>query len=417
MPPHLEGAETPGIQSLPIMENLRKLPGFRDLEKGPRQKLDRAYAVLSGLFSANGYDAIDTPFLEPTEMFLRKGGGEMASQIYSFVDPGGSPVSLRPEFTSSILRWCLEENRLDRLPLRVHYAGPVFRYRRDGNEYRQFHQAGIELIGPANPQADAEALTLACRGLAALGVSNIKLILGDLGVYNRLALQMSLSERARVFLLDNVSRLRNGADGLRDVSNRAAKYRLMPGGQEDNGVMAQLVGLKEKEARSLIAGMIEREDPASLGQRTPEEVAERLLRKSRGANEHSKMQQALSVASRLATIQGAPGPALAAAKDLLRSEGLETQALEPLSNVTSLLENADLDDASVTLDLGMARGIAYYTGIVFELIDGSSGVSLGGGGRYDGLARNMGSPKDVPALGFAYDLDRLLDRQEEGASR
>ena len=73
------------------MENLRKLPGFRDLEKGPRQDLNRAYAVLSDLFSSGGYDAIDTPFLEPTEMFLRKGGGEMASQIYSFIDPGGNP--------------------------------------------------------------------------------------------------------------------------------------------------------------------------------------------------------------------------------------------------------------------------------------------------------------------------------------
>ena len=398
------------------MENLRKLPGFRDLEKGPRQNLNRAYTVLSDLFSANSYDAIDTPFLEPTEMFLRKGGGEMASQIYSFVDPGGNPVSLRPEFTSSILRWCLEENRLDQLPIRVHYAGPVFRYRRDGDEFRQFHQAGVELIGSADSSADAEALTLACQGLSALGVSNIKLVLGDLGVYNRLALQMSLSERARVFLLDNVSRLRSGADGLRDVSNRAAKFRLMSNGQENIGVMAQLVGLKEEEARTLIAGMIEREDPASLGQRTPEEVAERLLRKARGAGEQSQMQQALSVASRLAAIQGPPVPALATAEDLLRSEGLDSQALGPLSRVTSLLKDADLDGASVTLDLGMARGIAYYTGIVFELIDGSSGISLGGGGRYDGLARNMGSPKDVPALGFAYDLDRLLDLREEGAS-
>ncbi len=397
------------------MENLKKLPGFRDLEKGPRQNLNRAYAILSDLFSAKGYHAIDTPFLEPTEMFLRKGGGEMASQIYSFVDPGGNPVSLRPEFTSSILRWCLEENRLEQLPLRVQYSGPVFRYRRDGDEFRQFHQAGIELIGSADPQADAEALTLACQGLAALGVSNIKLVLGDLGVYNRLALQMSLSERARVFLLDNVSSLRSGADGLQDVTDRASKFRLMTDGRENNGVMGQLVGLKEEEARSLIAGMIEREDPASLGQRTPEEVAERLLRKAHGAGEQSKMQQALSVASRLATIQGPPTSALASAEDLLRTEGFDAQTLDPLSNVTTLLADADLDGASVTLDLGMARGIAYYTGIVFELIDGCNGVSLGGGGRYDGLARNMGSPKDVPALGFAYDLDRLLDRREEGA--
>ena len=70
----------------------------------------------------------------------------------------------------------------------------------------------------------------------------------------------------------------------------------------------------------------------------------------------------------------------------------------------------------MTLDLGMARGIAYYTGIVFELFDNQSGLSLGGGGRYDSLARNMGSPRHIPALGFAYDLDRLLFRHEEGAS-
>ena len=59
-------------------------------------------------------------------MFLRKGGGEMASQIYSFVDPGGNPVSLRPEFTSSILRWCLEEDRLDMLPCGCSTAAPSF---------------------------------------------------------------------------------------------------------------------------------------------------------------------------------------------------------------------------------------------------------------------------------------------------
>ena len=399
------------------MENLRKLPGFRDLDKGPRHALNRAYAVLSDLFSASGYDAIDTPFLEPTEMFLRKGGGEMASQIYSFVDPGGNPVSLRPEFTSSILRWCLEEDRLDRLPIRVQYGGPVFRYRRDGDEFHQFHQAGVEFIGSDDPEADAEALTLACQGLAALGVEDMKLVLGDLGVYNRLALQMSLSERARVFLLDNVSTLRDGGDGLRDVGNRAEKFRLIPDGQNPNGVMARLVGLKEEEARGIIATMIEREDSVSLGQRTAEEVAERLLRKARGAGEHSKMQRALSIASRLASIQGPPGHALAAADDLLRAEGLDAQALGPLAKATTLLQDADLGGAAVSLDLGMARGIAYYTGIVFELIDGASGVSLGGGGRYDGLARNMGSPKDVPALGFAYDLDRLLFRQPDEASR
>lgn len=398
------------------MENLKKLPGFRDLEQEQRQALDRAYGVLSEHFAARGYDAIDTPFLEPTEMFLRKGGGEMASQIYSFVDPGGNPVSLRPEFTSSILRWCLEENRLDALPIRVHYGGPVFRYRRSEGEFRQFHQAGVELIGSDDAQADAEALTLACQGLSSLGVENFTLVLGDLGIYNRLAAEMSLSERARVFLLDNVSTLRQGADGLKDVSQRAEKFRLISNGSENNGITAQLVGLKETEARTLIAGMIEREDSASLGQRTAEEVAERLLHKSQSATNGGNMQRALSIASRLAAIRGPAQHSLSSAKELLHSEGIDAQALDSLSRVLSLLKNDNLGGTSLILDLGMARGIAYYTGIVFELIDEKTGHSLGGGGRYDSLAHNMGSPRHLPALGFAYDLDRLLFRQKEGAS-
>ena len=93
------------------------------------------------------------------------------------------------------------------------------------------------------------------------------------------------------------------------------------------------------------------------------------------------------MASRLAAIQGPPGLALASAEDLFRSEGVDVQALEPLTRVVSLLENTDLGGAEISVDLGMARGIAYYTGIVFELLDGNSGLSLGGGGRYDGLAR------------------------------
>jgi ATP phosphoribosyltransferase regulatory subunit HisZ len=93
----------------------------------------------------------------------------------------------------------------------------VFRYRREDSEFRQFHQAGVELIGSDGSQADAEALTLACQGLSAVGVDSFTLVLGDLGIYNRLASELALSERARVFLLDNVSKLSDGVDGFVSV--------------------------------------------------------------------------------------------------------------------------------------------------------------------------------------------------------
>ncbi len=390
------------------MEKLRKLPGLRDLNERSWFALMQAYETLTTLFSSRGYRVIDTPILEPTELFVRKGGGEMAAQMYSFTDPGGNLVSLRPEFTSSIVRSCIEEGQLPILPLRAQYGGPVFRYRGDHEHYRQFHQAGVELLGSGHPRADSEILALASQGLSALGIGNVQLVLGDLGVYNELTGYLGLSERARVFVLSNVGQLKQGIKGLEAVQDKARKFRLLSNGSPTDSVLAQIDDLKEDQARDLIAGMIGQEEPGSLGQRSPEEVAERLLNKVRGTEDRAKVTRALELASRLASIEGDPQTSLTKAETLLSSEGINSRALARFREVVDLLDGEEVCGTSVRIDFGMARGIAYYTSMVFELVDAQSGGSFGGGGRYDDLGRAMGSDHDLPALGFAYDMEQLL---------
>jgi len=70
---------------------------------------------------------------------------------------------------------------------------------------------------------------------------------------------------------------------------------------------------------------------------------------------------------------------------------------------------------SLTVDIGLVRGIAYYTGMVFEILaPGPEGsITLCGGGRYDGLTKALGGEEEVPALGFAYTLENLLDLSPE----
>ena len=98
-------------------------------------------------------DHWDVPILESTELFLRKSGGDLASQMYSFNDPGSNAVSLRPEFTSAIMRHYLESTcAVDHDPVvRWQYAGPVFRYDLGNpppaDNSGQFTQVGAELIG------------------------------------------------------------------------------------------------------------------------------------------------------------------------------------------------------------------------------------------------------------------------------
>ena len=83
---------------------------------------------LREVFFLHGYQVLETPILEPTELFLRKSGGELAARLYTFTDQGGNQVSLRPEYTASILRYYMEQPNSGLLSMRVQYAGPVFRH-------------------------------------------------------------------------------------------------------------------------------------------------------------------------------------------------------------------------------------------------------------------------------------------------
>jgi histidyl-tRNA synthetase len=76
----------------------------------------------------------------------------------------------------------------------------------------------------------------------------------------------------------------------------------------------------------------------------------------------------------------------------------------------SLIEDG-IPDSKIILDLGIARGFSYYTGTVFELVgkSGDKPVSFGGGGRYDELVRILGGDANIPALGFAYSLDTIVE--------
>ena len=164
----------------PNVETSRRLPGMTDLVEDELELLDGTQRALQLCLTRHGYRMVDTPMLEPTELFLRKSGGELASQMYSFVEPGGHRVSLRPEFTSAVIRLFIDRSEAAVLPVRWCYAGPVFRHDARGaaESPRQFTQVGAELIGAAGPYADAEVMGLACQGLTGVGLDGLRLVVG-----------------------------------------------------------------------------------------------------------------------------------------------------------------------------------------------------------------------------------------------
>ena len=372
-------------------------------------RLSSCEGSLRRFFALHGYQVLETPVIEPTELFLRKSGGELAARMYKFTDPGGNQVSLRPEYTASILRHYLQESPPGPLPLRVQYGGPVFRYQEDTGASRQFVQVGAELLGSSSPRADAEILALACGALSRLGVSGHRLEVGDVGVMRSLLDSLGLSERAVAFILSGVVQIKAGENGRASLLERAAQLGLLTSGANRGHLGSALAGLQEDEARDLLHGLLEWSEIGDLGQRTPEEMVDRMLRKFRGADDASKLQQGIEMVSALAQVKGEPHSSLAAAEELLRSWDLGLSVLDGLKQVIGLLDSVMQDGTSVVLDFGMARGLAYYTGIVFEIKHPSLESSLGGGGRYDGLAKALGSQSDIPALGFAFELEQVLE--------
>ena len=76
------------------------VPGMTDVSSEVSLFKSEAQSRIANILGSNGYDSYEYPILEPTELFVRKSGGEITSRLFSFVDPGGNRVSLRPEFTS-----------------------------------------------------------------------------------------------------------------------------------------------------------------------------------------------------------------------------------------------------------------------------------------------------------------------------
>ena len=140
-----------------------------------------------------GYRHIRMPLLEHTALF-RRAIGEVTDivekEMNSFVDDlNGEHLTLRPEGTASTVRVAMEHNLLYDAPRRLWYIGPMFRHERpQKGRYRQFHQVGVEALGFAGPDVDAELLVMCARLWRDLGLADIKLRLNSLG---------SLPERLR----------------------------------------------------------------------------------------------------------------------------------------------------------------------------------------------------------------------------
>ena len=168
------------------MEALQPVRGTKDILGEDQRR--HAYVVQQARACAAlyGLDEWSTPIFEDTRVFARTLGDTsdvVTKEMYSFADRGGDNITLRPEGTAGICRALVTNGLTQALPQKVFYTGPMFRYERpQKGRYRQFHQIGAELIGAAEPLADAEIIALGWDILQTLGLGgDVVLELNTLG--------------------------------------------------------------------------------------------------------------------------------------------------------------------------------------------------------------------------------------------
>ena len=387
-----------------------------DLDSKAWKRSDDVLANLRSHLSSRGYEPIDTPLLEETELFVRKAGGDLAGRMYNFTDPGGTPVSLRPEFTSSVIRHFVDNEATLTLPVRWQYSGPVFRYApAEQGSYRQFTQSGAELVGVGGDDADVEIVSLAVSGLQRLGLDSFRLRIGHLGVLHSLLDAFGLSEPAKLFIIGNMGALGEGVIEVDGLMKHAGDVGLLSGSSMDLGLGLEsaLESMSTESAEEFIHGVLRESMPEPMGRRTTDHIIARLLSKVRQANCPEEFERALNLASKFSGLSGEPEATLQSAREAVVACGVDAAPLDSIQMLLERSSDMNIAESRVDLDMGMARGISYYTGVIFELI-GDEGAALGGGGRYDDLVQALGGSDSVPAMGFAYNVNTLLDTLQSG---
>ncbi len=286
---------------------------------------------MRAVFHRFGYREVQTPTFEELELFTAKSGEGIIKELYDFTDKGDRRMCLRPELTAPVMRMVYQDHAFDPKPLKWYYFGNCFRYDRpQKGRYREFWQFGCEQVGAGGPLAYAELIALADALLQEVGLGDLELNIGHVGL------------------------LRELVDAL--------------------GI--------EGEPRMEVMRLIDKRDDETLRKRLrehncPDEVTDRLF-------------------------AAMDAPDIEAARNLIDDQ----DALAGLEAVFGHLEAMGVNHAR--LDLGIARGLDYYTDLVFEVHCPSLGAEkqLLGGGGYD--LSGIFDAQPMPTMGFGLGFDRTL---------
>ncbi|MBL8569272.1 MAG: ATP phosphoribosyltransferase regulatory subunit [Phreatobacter sp.] len=360
---------------------------------------------LAALLAEAGFVRAEPPLLMPADLVRDLVGEALARRLYLTTDADGAELCLRPDYTIPVVQAHLEGPQA-REAAAYSYLGPVFRHR--AGMAGEFNQAGIELLGRADREAaDAEVIAIALKAARVYTDGPLQLVLGDVGIFLSLIGALGLPAVWRRRLAKDFRRSGMLADDLRRLAEPASQ------GPTHAGLLAALEGSDPKAARELVTDLLSIAGITTVGGRSAADIAERFLEQA-ALGTGGLAADKVAVVEQVLGLDTDPVSAEAKLREIASRAGLDmAAAINRLAERNALLAAADVDLSAAKFSTRFGRDVDYYTGLVFEIHDGSgrAGKPLVGGGRYDRLTDMMtaklGLDLKVPAVGCAFWVERL----------
>ncbi|MDG6218242.1 MAG: histidine--tRNA ligase [Candidatus Thermoplasmatota archaeon] len=319
--------------------------GTRDFTAEEMRKRRYVESIFRNVFELYGYQEIQTPIFEYVELFTIKSGDTILDELYEFTDKGNRRLALRPELTAPVMRLYVDKLQMEPKPIKVYYFGNCFRYDRpQKGRYREFLQAGCELIGTDTPEAIAELIALSSDLLNQIGLSKTELEIGNLNLLSKIFDSLSLTKDQQEGLLPYLDK-----EKLEDVKDLLYQWDV------EESKIIDFIDLLHKRDSDLLYR-------------------------------------------------------------LLGDDEKITMEINRLHRILELLRH-HFFIKDVRLNMGIVRGLDYYTGVVFEVKAPLLGAEkqICGGGEYHLIPLFGG--RNTPTAGFALGFDRtLLAMNEEQKS-
>ncbi len=366
-----------------------------------REALERQNEAVMAVFERAGFDHIAPDIIQPADIFLERSGEDIRARTFVFTDPSGAEMCLRPDLTVPACRYHLSHAETPSAERRYCYLGPAFRFPDELLSPQEFTQAGLEWFGASESiAAEARVLKLTISALEAAGLTRYRVSFGDLGLFSALLEDTEMPARWRQRLKHHFWRPR----AFRDLLDSFCAGR----GARRSSISPLIDRVSGGDALALVEAEIEQRKLPLVGGRDLTEIAQRLANKAADRQEtplDGGKADALNAYLAIAGEASGMDSAFAAIAGCERFKGARDYYAKRLFE----MEELGLNPRRFHFAAGFGRELEYYTGFTFQIeADTPHGpVSVAGGGRYDNLLSDMGSPVAVPAVGCAIHTDRL----------